>query len=252
MNLDQLLRDAATPAPRRVHEAPAQAMLDGIVRTAATPAAPTPARPVRQPRRRFAVAGLAALVAAGAALTPALLPDRAYASWTPAPSPLPAADARRIVTECAPDLAAGAPRVAVGEKRGEYAYLTVVTATWSKTCFQDKEGRVTNPSMMADPVATAALGRRGVELHAWGQFRTEEGYGRLMAGHLGTDITAVTIAVPEGDRTVQATVADGYFAAWYPESADAPGGTTLTLTLRDGTTVPGISARDLMEAPQLD
>jgi hypothetical protein len=42
----------------------------------------------------------------------------------------------------------------------------------------------------------------------------------FVQGQVGTGVTAVTLARSDGDE-VQATVADGSFAAWWPGSADA-------------------------------
>jgi hypothetical protein len=72
-----------------------------------------------------------------------------------------------------------------------------------------------------------------------------------MSGHLGADVVAVDV-VRKGARTVHATVQDRYFVAWYPETMGGGDGTTLTLRLADGSTVAGLSARELHDAPKLD
>ena len=109
-----------------------------------------------------------------------------------------------------------------------------------------------------EPVKAATLGATGVEMQGWPQLRTAEGYCRLMTGHVGSQVVGVDITVRarSGDRsrTVRATVEDGYFLAWYPEQPDESSGntTSLTLRLRDGGAVEGLSARALMGAPRVN
>jgi hypothetical protein len=268
MNLDQALRDAAEPVPARVGQAPAQALLDQIVNSPAHPA-PAPARTRRtawRPRKTV-IAVLAAAVAATAALTlPNLGPAAAYASWTAKPSPLAAADQANLADRCVARVAASTPeyteqnraaRIVHGEQRGDYAYLSVVTPGWSASCFRDRDGVVRDASIIVDPLSTAALGRKGIDLQAWPQWHTREGYCRLMTGHVGSQVTGVDITVrgTGGDsRVVHATVDGGYFLAWYPEGLAESGSnrTSLTLRLADGSTVGDLSARDLMDAPVRD
>jgi hypothetical protein len=269
MNLDQALRDAAEAVPARVGEPPAQALLDHIV--SSTPhSMPDPVnrgRAAWRPRK-VAIAVFAAVVAATAALTlPQFGSDAAYASWTPQPSPLAAADRDELADRCIAQQVRGeypyseadlAARVVHGERRGDYAYVSVVTPKASASCFLDHDGKLRNASIMMEPVKAATLGATGIELQGWPQLRTEEGYCRLMTGHVGSRVVGIDITVraSSGDqsRTVRATVEDGYFLAWYPESLDESSSNTTSLTLRlaGGGTVEGLTARDLMEAPRVN
>ncbi|WIM93504.1 hypothetical protein ACTOB_005484 [Actinoplanes oblitus] len=257
--LDEALRDAAQPVAARVQAPSARKLLDEIVRSdPAVPAAPVAMRAARR-RPLLVTAGAAlALTAAAVVTVNGIQADSAYASWTPEPSPLPAAEAQLIVDRCLPAPGSAGSRVVIGERRGDYAYVNVLTAEGSITCFRDHDGRVRDTSVLASPVDAARLGAKGVELYAWPQLHTAEGYARLMAGRLGSQVTAVEITVrgASGDvvRTVQATVHGGFFAAWYPEPlAQADTDTTsLTLRLGDGGTVGGLSASDLMDEPKLD
>lgn len=264
MNLDQALRDAAEPVPARVGRPPAQALLDSIVTSPVTAAiAPAPAgRPARR-SRKAAIALVAAVAATAAVMLPNVGAGPAYASWTPDPQPLPAAGRADLADRCATQ-AIGSydlpeqPRTARGEQRGDYAYINVVAAGWSATCFRDRDGTVREASVMMDPLGTAALGRRGVEMQAWAGLRTEEGECRLMAGHVGSDVVGVDITVrartTQNTRTVRASLDGGYFLAWYPEKPEdsQPYGTMLTLRLADGSTVEGLAATDLHDAPVTD
>jgi hypothetical protein len=268
MNLDQALRDAAEPVPPRVAEPPAQALLDRIVTSSAHPV-PAPVglrRAARQPRRAT-IAVLAAAVAVTAALIlPNVGSNAAFASWTPQPSPLAAAEQDELADRCVTSVAAEyrhreadpARRIVHGERRGDYAYVSVVTGGWTASCFRDRDGALRNGSVMAEPVDAATLGDTGVELQGWPQLRSQEGYCRLLTGHVGSQVVGVDVTVRDrtGDhaRTVHATVENGYFLAWYPEGLDEADSNTTSLTLRlsDGGLVEGLSARDLMNGPRVN
>ncbi|SCF28374.1 hypothetical protein GA0070216_108186 [Micromonospora matsumotoense] len=254
--LDHAIRSAASPVPARVTQARARELLESIVttdrRAGFAPAAP-------RARRGLKIGSVATALAAGGAVIVGLVAGGpAYASWTPDPGPVSAAEARGIVVRCVPAQEIGVARIVVGETRGDYAYVNAVTPSGSRTCFRDHNGDVTESSILTVLTSTAQLGATGVELYAWSQLRTNEGYIRLMAGHLGSQITDVDITVRAengtSSRTAHATVRDGYFAAWYPEGRDEASSniTTLTLRLTDGSTVGNLSAGQLYEHPKLD
>ncbi|AEV87846.1 hypothetical protein ACWT_6833 [Actinoplanes sp. SE50] len=264
-DLDVRLRAAAEPVGRgRVHHPSAQDLLDRIVRSPRTGGAPVtaPRRAVRH-TGRWAVAGLAAAAVSAAVLViPGLSGDQAaYASWTGTPAALGAGDTQALSRDCmtqklTPDWGytqaqLDHARKVLGEARGAYRYVAIATQQWTATCFRDKAGTVYWGSSFESPVSDGQLGAKGVELQAWGQLKTDEGYARLMSGHLGTDVTGVAVTTPDG-RKVEATVDDHYFLAWYPEKAGETRPTTITLRLRDGSAVPNLSASDLYDAPKLN
>jgi hypothetical protein len=257
--LDQALRSVAEPVPTRVARPAAGQLLEQIVRSDRS-AAPVPAA-TRAPRRRprLAIAGVAgALTAAVAAALALVNSGPAYASWTPEPAPLPAAEAQQIAQACVPAPEQPAVRVVIAEARGDYAYVNAVTPGWSRTCFRDHDGSVRESSILAEPLSAEQLGAEGIELFSWSQLRTEEGHVRLLGGHLGAAVTGVDIVVRQDDgsatRTVHATVRDGYFAAWYPEGLEESGtnSTTLTLRLAGGGSVGGLSAGELLNQAKVD
>ena len=272
-NLDRALRDAAEPVAARVTEPFAQQLLDDILRSdpgtaaqtvtqiGAVPTAPGSAAPAARsrprPRLRLAVAGTALALAAAAVLAVnSVGVDRAYASWTPDPSPLPAAEARAVVGMCLPSAAAVGARVAISEKRGRYAFVNVVTAEDTRTCFRDRSGGVHESSILLGPASGEQLGAAGIEMYAWPQVRTGEGWARLMAGRLGSQVTGVTITVRGGGvaRDVRATVRNGYFAAWYPEDfrESSTNDTTLRLQFADHSAGRNLNADELLIRPVLD
>ncbi|MEU1587031.1 hypothetical protein [Micromonospora sp. NPDC005710] len=255
--LDQAIRSAAVPVPPRVGQEPARELLERIVATDRRPH-PAPARsPHRRPR--LVIAGAAGALAAALAFTLTLVnAGPAFASWTPEPSPISDTEARDIAGRCLPAQEASVARVVIGEKRGEYAYVNAVSPAGSQTCFRDRNGDVRNTSILTVLTSAERLGARGIEMYSWGQLSTDEGYVRIMAGHVGSQVTSVeiTLRTEDGDssRTARATVRDGYFGAWYPEGLDESNSNTTTLTIRlaDGSTVANLSASELYEQPKLD
>ena len=256
MNLDQALLNAAEPVPPRVDRA--QALLESIVHSPA----PDPRRAVRRPRKTT-IGVLAAAAAALAVVLANLGTGAAYASWTPEPAQLSAAEQQSLTDRCVTEVreewqTSATKQVSLGEKRGDYAYLSLMTPGWSSTCFRDGKGTVRSASIFMAPVSAGRLGGQGVELQGWSQLRTAEGYCRLMAGHVGSQVVGVDITVRAGSgdrvRNVRATLKDGYFLAWYPEGRDEANTnrTSVTLRLAGGGTVADLSARELYDAPVLD
>ncbi|MEV6493863.1 hypothetical protein AB0M20_35365 [Actinoplanes sp. NPDC051633] len=243
--------------PPRVAQPHAQALLDRVVRAPAT----RPAAPARTRRLRLVTVGvLAALIGLAALALPRLGGGPAYASWSSTAKPVPATDRADLLARCGAVVrddyqAEGPARMLLAEQRGHYVAVSVGTDAWTATCFRDRDGSVLNPSFLHEPVNRRRLGGTGVELQGWPEVRTAEGYCRLMAGHVGSDVVTVDIIVHRTSepRTVRATVGDGYFLAWYPA---VTGGesvrTTLTLRLAGGGTVDGLAAGDLMNGPVLD
>ncbi|MEU8419700.1 hypothetical protein AB0C15_02335 [Micromonospora sp. NPDC048835] len=255
--LDQAIRSAGVPVPARVGQEPARELLERIVATDRRPRQAPARAPHRRPR--LALAGAAGALAAAVAFTLTLVnAGPAFASWTAQPSPISDTEARDLVGKCLPAQEASVARVVIGEKRGEYAYVNAVTPAGSQTCFRDRDGVVTDTSILTVLTSAERLGAGGVELYSWGQLRTDEGYVRIMAGHVGAQVTSVEITLwaEDGDssRTARATVHDGYFGAWYPEGLDESNSNTTTLTvhLADGSAVANLSARELYEQPKLD
>ncbi|GIF75891.1 hypothetical protein [Asanoa siamensis] len=253
MTLDETLRslDAATPltdAQRRR----AASTLDHIIST--------PPERVRRPRRRLVLATAAGVVAvAGAAF---VLPGgvgggRAYASWTPTPAPLTDAEIALIAPECQDRL--GGSRVldlaraklVLAERRGEYAVLLYRTDNpdVSGACLAHHVAG----SDDVDDVASGVTGSSGPALTAPPRGYTQGGIAdfgdaSITDGAVGADVTGVTVHAR--NLSVQASVANGRYVAWWPGPAfdhDAPrpsgeAGPTLfityDLTLRDGTVIP--------------
>jgi hypothetical protein len=80
-----------------------------------------------------------------------------------------------------------------------------------------------------------------VPTHGLWNFGEDEEWVSSVDGHVGSDVTGVTVHTPIG-TDVEASVANGRFAAWWPsakpssENPEVMGTWTYTVTLADGTT----------------
>ncbi|MBP6997336.1 MAG: hypothetical protein KBB39_14480 [Phycicoccus sp.] len=259
------------------------AMLDGIL--ASTPShdraatAFTP-RPRRSALRWTALAGAAAAVTVGALVLPGLGgDDAAYASWTPTAAPVAPAELDKVVAACrdqigglgdsgefspakegfrAEDLA-----VRIAERRGSWVFVTLTapgSMSWVSDCLaelppgsdQDPgnvSASLTGGGGWAPPQGSelieGSMSQAGPDTGLFGSGRRETA--SATNGQIGPDVVGVTIHA--GDLTVEASVKDGTYAAWWPGAAfdmpdelppsgqwdGPPSLVTYDLTLRDGT-----------------
>ena len=242
----------------------ADATLARILATPRHDHVPEGSDPPRWRRSRLLVpVGL--VVAAGAA-APALLlgGGSAFASWTPKPEPLTAPAVSQAATTCraaleVPDHGEG---VVIAERRGGWTYVLIAGPQAEGTCLMpdDLVGRK-DPAdhteegffggSTTDPVEAPALARdRIVETEnmagsvptagRW-PFSNDQGWFSSVQGYVGSDVTGVTVHTPVG-ADVQASVANGRFAAWWPsdppssEHPEVMEAWTYTVTLADGST----------------
>ena len=220
-------------------------------------------RPRRRRRRLLVPVGLVG--AAGAAVLALLLGGgTAFASWTPKPEPLSAAAVGEAEATCRTAL--GMPdqgeRVVIAERRGGWTYMLVAGHKAEGTCLMpdDLVGHQDPADVReegffggytTDPVEAPTLGRdRIVETEnmagsvptpgLW-PFGRDEGWFSSVQGYVGRDVSGVTVHTPVG-TDVQASVANGRFAAWWPsdqpssENSDVSGAWTYTVTLAHGST----------------
>ena len=231
--------------------------------------------------RRVAAAGLAAaILAVGAIVLPARSPDYAYADWTVTPTHVTTRDASRAAAACRESVSsAGDGRgtsfpaskltIRLAERRGAWV-LTFLSATLETTtadtasCIVHLPRGTDGPPVVVDWAGGGGGGSSaptGAELTPGGtaQFGPTDGLEALIrgvprhsetfsttTGHVGPDVVGVTIHA--AGRTLEASVADGAYAAWWPwpafdpSTTGAPGGEggpepalRYDVTLRDGT-----------------
>ena len=247
-----LLDPATTARGDRARTPAAQQLLTRILDTPRTAPAQEPsaapahvltAHPPAQ-RRTWVLVGAAAALAVGALAVPTLGggPGAAFASWTPVPGTVPAAEAATKEADCLASGGdpSGALTAAVTERRGDFTFSLVATDRGFASCMvfdtapvgpngPQEQGASSWTRADSLPVPTA-----GGTAVMWGQtFTSAAGSWTSAVGRVGSDVTAVRVT-PRGQQTLQATVGDGYFTAWWPGEYDPH--LSVTTTLADGTT----------------
>ncbi|HEY9409275.1 MAG TPA: hypothetical protein VIP77_06815 [Jiangellaceae bacterium] len=245
--------------PERQH---AEAVFARIVATPTDD--PVPTEPTRPARRRLLLIP-AGLAAAGVVSALLLGGSSAFASWTPRPEPLSATEGAAAATTCRDrmGLSDEADRVLIAERRGGWTYVLVSGPQEEGSCLMlndvvGKTGSATVghllggggvvdyevPKPAPDRVEEFDSIVSSYNPRPWWWFSDPEFWG-LAGGYVGSDVVGVTVHTPAG-LDVEASVANGRFAAWFPggdrvDPEDDPWTTdawTYTLTLRDGTTRP--------------
>jgi hypothetical protein len=206
------------------------------------------AAPVRRSRRRLLLlpAAAAALALVAVAVPLASTPQRAYASWTAVPTALTPAETTLVAPACRKELRGGSldlgrANLVLAERRGEYVVLLYRTDNpdVSGSCLAHNPPGTDD----VDDVRAAIGGSSGPALAAPPRSFTEGALAdfrdaSVTDGAVGADVTGVTIRT--GERTVQASVRNGRYVAWWPgPSTNHNGQETLRydLTLTDGTVV---------------
>jgi len=209
------------------------------------------------PRRHFirwATVGVAVVAAATAVLvvgTSGGGPTKALADWTPTPTTaatgqIPAAEASCQTAGLPSGTDSSAPSLV--DIRGPYTMLVYADNSASGLCLAGVRANAPPPvgglsygtaaETDLTPVAADSVlpGENGAFVTL-----TENASPAIslqwIAGRAGTDVSAVTIALADG-TDVQATVSNGWFAAWWPGAQSAQ---TAEITTSAGTTTQALA-----------
>ncbi|WP_250445127.1 hypothetical protein [Actinotalea sp. C106] len=246
---EQLARLAPTDAPDPARLDAARAAVMSRVTDPTAGSLPGHQEPARRSVRRLvpaaaAVVGLTAVLL----LWPSSSPEMsAFATWVPTPAPVTLGDKAFQKNACTESIwrderpaTAASPddlEPVVVERRGEWLYTLLVRGQRGAgkdvvyECLMPLEG---SPVDWGQWAGNASAGAGATEA-AW-QGATGGGEWRSAWGYVGTEVHAVTITRWDGVE-LQATVTDGYFAAWWPgpERGGAEmEGFTVTWYLDDG------------------
>ncbi|MCK0118444.1 hypothetical protein BCE75_101240 [Isoptericola sp. CG 20/1183] len=251
-----MLADLAELDPARELHAPGSAEDDALAQILAqSRVAPAGERRpgARRPGRAAAVASAAAAVAVAVVVTTVTLDSpAAYASWTPVPAALPAAEQELRAEQCgtgAAEIVEGPDGPVVQESpvepvltdvRGDYTYVVLAGDGAYSECFvtsTDGEPPMVVTSSAAGVDLPAPDARELTTLQSgtasWSEGDGTEGALTSAFGQVGEDVTAVELTLTTGEA-VEASVTDGWWAVW------APGGSALAtsaeVTYADGTT----------------
>ena len=180
--------------------------------------------------------GLAAAVAAIVTLGSSAAP--AFAGWQSTPSTPAPGQLAQAAQACGQDL--GSP--VLTDSRGPYTASIYADSTTSDLCLSGNGVSMSSSSTSAAPASVAA-----------GQIQpggsgTRDSAGNaltLVDGRTGAAVTAVTIERSDGS-SVQATVANGWYLAWWPGTVAA---TNAEITTASGTSTVAFPSTPALPAP---
>jgi hypothetical protein len=177
-------------------------------------------------------AAVVALVTVGSNAAPAFAGWRATPS-TPAPGQL-----AQAAEACGQDL--GSP--VLTDSRGPYTAAIYADSTTGEVCLSGNGVSVSSSSTSQVPTSVAA----GQIQSSGGGTRDSAGNAlTLVDGRTGVGVTAVTIDRSDG-TSVQATVANGWYLAWWPGAAAA---SNAEVTTASGTSTVAFPSMPALSAP---
>ena len=181
--------------------------------------------------------GIAAVVAAIVTLGSSAAP--AFAGWQPTPTSPAPGQLAQAAQACGQDL--GSP--VLTDSRGPYTASIYADATTSDVCLSGNGVSISSRSTSVAPASVAA-----------GQIQRDGGGTRdsagnaltLVDGRTGAGVTAVTIDRSDGS-SVQATVANGWYVAWWPGTVAA---TYAQVTTASGTSTVAFPSTPALPGPR--
>ena len=200
----------------------------------------------RPRRRRFGVVsavsalgvgGAAAALTAVFALSSGAAP--AFAGWQPTPTTPALGQLAQAVQACGQDL--GSP--VLTDSRGPYTASIYADSTTSDLCLSGNGVSMSSSSTSVAPVSVAA---GQIELDGGGTRDAAGNALTLVDGRTGAGVTAVTIERRDGS-SVQATVANGWYLAWWPGTVAA---TNAQVTTASGTSTVAFPSTPALPAPR--
>ncbi len=228
--LEQSLREALS-------QRAAQLDPDSIARLRAIDYHPRPRRIGRFPAiGALGATGIAAAVAAIVTLGSSAAP--AFAGWQSTPTTPAAGQLAQAAQACGQDL--GSP--VLTDSRGPYTASIYADSTTSDVCLSGNGVSMSSSSTTRAPVSVAA---GHIQLDGGG---TRDGAGNaltLVDGRTGAGVTAVTIERSDGS-SVQATVTNGWYLAWWPGTVAAR---NAEITTASGTSIVALPSTPALPTP---
>ena len=203
---------------------------------------------------------MAVVATAAAAIAGALVigmpgaSDDAYASWTATPAAVASSERGLAGDACLEGADRSDGEVVLAERRGVWIAVAATTGDGTDepavvTCLVELPPGSTDPGVVISAVGggqgAVPVGGEITE-GIFSEFSDGAGDGSAVSftvGDVGPDVAAVELVGPDGE-TVDATVSDGRFIAWWPgrvfeEGTEGPGLVDLDyrVTLVDGTVV---------------
>jgi len=196
----------------------ARAAVDRIVASGDT--GPAHVRPASR-RRRFALVGaVAAVAAAGAVAVPALLPgtaEKAFAAWTAEPVELTGSQALPLAEKCAEDWDTGSVSpsdVIIAERRGVATLLILRRGAGSAECLSlDSKNAGARMGLFDGPAPPPPAGTATIETMS--SYGSGDNQYSNVVGLVGPAVTGVDVVLPDG-QVIETSVRSGWWAAWWP------------------------------------
>jgi hypothetical protein len=177
-------------------------------------------------------AAVAVLVSIGSSAAPA------FAGWQATPSTPAPGQLAQAEQACGQDL--GSP--VLSDSRGPYTAAIYANATTGDVCLSGNGVSMSSTSSSQAPASVAA----GQIQSSGGGTRDSAGNAlTLVDGRTGAGVTAVTIDRSDGS-SVQATVANGWYLAWWPGTVAA---TNAEVTTASGTSTVAFPPSPALSAP---
>ncbi len=265
----------------------ARADLDAVLATPTQSTTPAdgqlaPPRRRHRARRHLAVGLVAAAAVVGIGVATPVVTQPAYAGWVATPAGVDQPGTQEAGEQCREFWAQSIPaqdpsaddwairsaadlHTALSERRGRFTFTVMrgprgefADCLLESSWFWDGPSggggisrAPSTPAPAAGAIDTASTGASGTgRMTFFGIPLPRDSRARSYAyGRAGADVTSVVLHTSaQGD--VRASMAEGLWAAWWPSPESDPevGGTTATLTLRDGTTRQ-VSLDDLQIPP---
>ncbi|MFJ4107987.1 hypothetical protein [Oerskovia enterophila] len=243
---DPLVAIAAyAPAPRipdSLQPVRDQILRDGTRVTTAA-ATYTATKNTRAPRHRGALVGA---VATGAlALTvglavPWLSQDDAYATWTATPTALSGEALADAETACDIVVPAPAATTVLAEQRGIFTFTLRTDDREVMDCLLDEDGTGGLSSTNLDSLREPTKGEVTIVTY-FTTWNPNNGHATAIYGRTGDEVSAVNITRSNGFK-IEATVSNGWWAAWWPGDTDPDA--TVTMHHSDGTSSKPVNVDD--------
>jgi hypothetical protein len=180
-------------------------------------------------------AAVATLVALGSSAAPA------FAGWQSTPTTRAAGALTPPAQACGQDL--GSP--VLTDSRGPYTASIYADSTTTDVCLNGDGVSMSSHSTTVAPISVAA----GQITFRGGGMRDSAGNAlTLIDGTAGAGVTAVTIELSDGS-SVQATVTDGWYLAWWPGAVTATNAEVTTVSGTNTVTVPSTPALSAPNCP---
>jgi hypothetical protein len=180
--------------------------------------------------------GIAAAVAAIVTLGSSAAP--AFAGWRPSPNTPAPGQLAQAAQACGQNL--GSP--VLTDSRGPYTASIYADSTTSDVCLSGNGVSMSSSATSTEPASVAA---GHIQVDGGGTRDSAGNALTLVDGRIGAGVTAVTIERSDGS-SVQATVADGWYLAWWPGTV---GATNAKITTASGTSTVAFPSAPALPAP---